>query len=521
MFFSKQKKIAALLNKTAALESQNAVLAKKLSDKELAQENALTKIGYLELKVRKLTNEIELRNNSVKFSAAVDESYYVNLRKHNSESAYRLSADLTVQTLQSAELTPKGISSVKNTNIIYFLKYVYWNNGGFISFAETMPTVEFDKELVVADDKGVLYHVSLTHDKVDVDKSLLFSQDRIKRKTKAYCNKAIAEINKILSDKEINYPYLATIISDYKMHLNETYVYDLIHKARPALTTAEKLKSVNKQLRAVEKKYRLYKYRQSIYEDAFPWFADVSDITTDEIESAIESEKSSDNEYDTLKNYLSHTEYTTLATAERYQLALDRYKKKSKTNWQIGIAFERYIGYLYETKGYSVEYYGANKKLEDLGRDLIVKKGSETIIIQCKYWNSHKTIHEKHIFQLYGTMIAYYSEQGNSKQKLFNGLPPQIKGMLITSCSLSDTARKYAAMLNIEIREEHKFTFDYPCIKCNISRRDGEKIYHLPFDQQYDNIKIEHRHGEFYANTVAEAEAAGFRRAWRWHSQDN
>lgn len=35
-------------------------------------------------------------------------------------------------------------------------------------------------------------------------------------------------------------------------------------------------------------------------------------------------------------------------------------------------------------------------------------------------------------------------------------------------------------------------------------------------DQQYDNVVIA-ADGEFYAATVAEAEAAGFRRAYRWH----
>ena len=54
----------------------------------------------------------------------------------------------------------------------------------------------------------------------------------------------------------------------------------------------------------------------------------------------------------------------------------------------------------------------------------------------------------------------------------------------------------------------------YPCIKCNISA-DGTKIYHLPFDQQYDNVKIETHKGEFYCATVKEAEDAGFRRAFR------
>ena len=54
----------------------------------------------------------------------------------------------------------------------------------------------------------------------------------------------------------------------------------------------------------------------------------------------------------------------------------------------------------------------------------------------------------------------------------------------------------------------------YPCIKCNISI-SGEKIYHLPFDQQYDKVKINGR-GECYVGTILEAEKKGFRRAFRW-----
>jgi hypothetical protein len=52
-------------------------------------------------------------------------------------------------------------------------------------------------------------------------------------------------------------------------------------------------------------------------------------------------------------------------------------------------------------------------------------------------------------------------------------------------------------------------------IKCNINQSSKEKIYHLPFDQQYDRTKIIPSSGEFYAATVAEAEKKGFRRAFR------
>lgn len=55
----------------------------------------------------------------------------------------------------------------------------------------------------------------------------------------------------------------------------------------------------------------------------------------------------------------------------------------------------------------------------------------------------------------------------------------------------------------------------YPIIKCNMARRSGEKVYHPPFDEQYDKERIEPNRGEFFAMTVSAAERAGFRRAWR------
>ncbi len=119
-----------------------------------------------------------------------------------------------------------------------------------------------------------------------------------------------------------------------------------------------------------------------------------------------------------------------------------------------------------------------------------------------------KIIHEKHLFQLYGTCIVYGIE--NNLQN-----PPY--GVFITSCALSETARKVADALRLHVRQ-HIPIKDYPCIKCNVGK-EKEKIYHLPFDQQYDKIKMTKGNGCFYAATVAEAEAAGFRRAWRWHGQ--
>ena len=51
-------------------------------------------------------------------------------------------------------------------------------------------------------------------------------------------------------------------------------------------------------------------------------------------------------------------------------------------------------------------------------------------------------------------------------------------------------------------------------IKCHVGKT--EKIYHLPFDQQYDRTQMSRDDGDIYVSTVAEAEKLGFRRAYRW-----
>lgn len=169
--------------------------------------------------------------------------------------------------------------------------------------------------------------------------------------------------------------------------------------------------------------------------------------------------------------------------------------------------YERFLGQQYESEKWSVQYVGALKGFEDMGRDLICEKEGKKIIIQAKYWAADKTIHEKHIFQLYGTVLCYEIE---------NDLPARsVTPVFVTSAKLSEVSKKAAERLGIEVKIK-KFDSGYPMIKCNISN-NNEKIYHLPFDQQYDRVKIS-KDGEFYALTVEEAELKGFRRAMRYFS---
>jgi hypothetical protein len=75
-----------------------------------------------------------------------------------------------------------------------------------------------------------------------------------------------------------------------------------------------------------------------------------------------------------------------------------------------------------------------------------------------------------------------------------------------------------ATELGVDVR--HIALERYPMVKCNVNPGTGDRIYHLPFDQQYDRVIVGDQDGEFYASTVAEAEAAGFRRAFRWRGAE-
>lgn len=202
--------------------------------------------------------------------------------------------------------------------------------------------------------------------------------------------------------------------------------------------------------------------------------------------------------------------HQTLPSTEKYQRALDRYLNRKKSDWDIGIEYERYIGYIYETHGYKVTYNGALKGLDDMGCDLFLEKENVTYVVQCKRWSSEKVIHEKHIFQLYGaTEVKRIQDPGTIYRAVF-----------YTTTKVSDLARECAKRLGILVLENKPYQENYPKIKCNINQQTGEKIYHLPMDQQYDRVQIANKPGAMYVHTVKEAEQLGFRRAHRWRGTD-
>ena len=186
-------------------------------------------------------------------------------------------------------------------------------------------------------------------------------------------------------------------------------------------------------------------------------------------------------------------------TPDKRQLALNSYIKSDKSGYEIGLDYERYVGYLYETQGFHVEFSGAIMGKTDLGRDLIVYMPDEILVVQCKRWSKNSLIHEKHLHLLYGTV-----GQLRVQRKTEN-----ITGAIYTTASLSDAARLCAKELGVKVYEKQDFP-EYPRIKCIVSKT-GEHVYYLPFDKQYDNISVNISNDGKYVNTVKAAEQEGFR----------
>lgn len=325
------------------------------------------------------------------------------------------------------------------------------------------------------------------------------------------------EESHLLQVKDI--PVLASFFSE-TLELKDVILEEKLRfKNPPAMRAADEVRAIRTDKRKWVERCKAAEYKVLYYEQIAPWLIETEDEklvgdTCDVFNVEY------DNKEDAVGYWLTKEEYMALPTQEKYQKALDRYCRRNKTNAEIGRDYERYIGYRYEKDGWDVEYRGIIDGYEDRGRDLICRKDGITHIVQCKYWSSRKEIHENHINQLFGTTVKYYLEQNSQASfddfiKSLLGRKKSIVPIFRTSTKLSDTAKEFAKALGIKVIENDKMG-EYPMIKCNIGKND-EKIYHLPFDQQYDKIKID-REGEFFANTVKEAERAGFRRAKRWRS---
>lgn len=315
---------------------------------------------------------------------------------------------------------------------------------------------------------------------------------------------------------------IAELYADALSVAYEKIAEQLIDRVRPAFVTATLIKNeLKKQIRNATYESKLLKYRWDFLLSSFP---DLKEYVSDDESLMSMAEYASISEFneqrDKARDYLSEDEYNNLTDVEKYQLALDRYKERRRSNaWIAGVEYEMYCSYYLREQGFTVVEHGIIMRKADLGRDIIAYKDGDTYIIQCKRYSLRNTdgtdkfVHENVICQLFGTTIEY--KVTNPNNRLFAN-ENKIIPVLYTTGRLSKMAETFANHLKVKV--ERIDIEDYPMIKCNIN--NGNKIYHLPFDQQYWNTKIE-QSGECYAWTVQEAEEKGFRRARRWLGIDD
>lgn len=300
----------------------------------------------------------------------------------------------------------------------------------------------------------------------------------------------------------------AALYADYKVlefDAIEAYLKTKRNPIKEGSTTDQELNRLRNITREHTALYKEMKYKWEYLMNIFPEHEDYVD--DDELTSNplnYESLEDLKNDYDRVRYYITDEEYKNMSVDAKNQLALDRWWKQPCGVEEAGKRYELYCGYCFEKKGYKVEYHGIKEGKNDLGIDLIATKDGKTLIIQCKRRKQEGKIHHNTICQLFGSTVWYADR---NSLELYKNITP----VLMTSGQLDETAKKMAEVLSIEVC--YKPMGIYPIIKCNIN--NGNKIYHLPFDQQYNNTIIESKKGEFYATTVEEATQAGFRRAFK------
>ena len=306
----------------------------------------------------------------------------------------------------------------------------------------------------------------------------------------------------LVEDIQKSYNKSGQFIADLKTFEYELTARHLETKSHPAHKKAKDVRELKQKTKEYIKEYKLMRYEYDMLFSLFPELENYLEYYSAEKSETIEEVKEN---YDYVQSWISKDEYSSLDENTRNQLALDRYiESRKKSKWAIGRDYEMFIGHEYEQKGYKVTYTGITDRLEDKGRDLIAQKDNETLIIQCKNWSKYKEIHENHICQLFGTTVQYNIENN----LLFKATP-----VFVTSATLSETALRFAEYLGVQVIQNKKIE-EFPRIKCNINNK--EKIYHLPFDQQYDKTIVGDQKGEFFAWTVQEAVDKGFRRAKKY-----
>jgi hypothetical protein len=168
--------------------------------------------------------------------------------------------------------------------------------------------------------------------------------------------------------------WLAAAFADLSIERDAVREFVLRNKPHPGVSSANVLRQSAKEKRAAIIENRLLRMQLASYEEYFPELLDYRELILDEAATFVEGETLED--IDPVRLYLTPEEYAVLSSSERNQHALDRYKSRHKTDWEIGRWYERQIGWMLESSDWKVTYEGALRGFADFGRDLIGEESS-------------------------------------------------------------------------------------------------------------------------------------------------
>ena len=177
--------------------------------------------------------------------------------------------------------------------------------------------------------------------------------------------------------------WFASMYAEVQSLLDNHRAEYLRWKKHPSYKGADIVKEVKKDKRELNKKLKVLEYELKTYEQYFPIIEDFKDYILEDDSFLIQDDGSvgQDKDFDPAQKFLKPEEFKKLPTNKKNQLALDRYLNKTHSKLEIGRFYERYIGHLYEKDGWIVKFFGIIEGFDDLGRDLICKKGNEIHIV--------------------------------------------------------------------------------------------------------------------------------------------
>lgn len=206
-----------------------------------------------------------------------------------------------------------------------------------------------------------------------------------------------------------------------------------------------------------------------------------------------------------LRNYRSAIELQNRLDAWLNKVEASRASDK----WKYGRDYERFIGYLFERKGYYVVYNGALEGKADGGIDLIACKDGFIHLIQCKRWRNLIGVEE--IEKFANAVDRFERRRSMYESKLPHGYSKcKVMPIFYATNGYAKDAFNEAYWLDISLKTQPFSSIrEYPPVKCVL--QNGEKVYYLPFDRDFDRVHVGVYRGGCYKFTVFDAQRAGYR----------